>query len=170
MLGKILLINGYTFKALRALPTNEKWEVLQAAQRRKWCTYKSNFHLSVVYCGSLRQALISQKQFLADWKDYSLLSFQHLTGDQSGGPTLRGLAASWSRWDLTGYFQETEALKQEAGMPDWVMGGSSFKLGEPEPSGGRKHLFMSGEHCQPLQEPWEDRMIQNAEHPGYRIH
>lgn len=135
-----------------------------ASHPEKWCTYKSNFHLTIVYCGSLRQALISQKQFLADWKDFSLLGFQQLTGDQSGGPTLRGLAASWSRWDLTGYFRETESLKQEAGMPEWAIGASSLKPGEPEPGGGRQRLCMSEKRCQPSQEQWEDRAIRSAEH------
>lgn len=38
--------------------------------------------------------MVSQKQFLADWKDYSLLGFHNVTGEQGGGPPLRGLAAS----------------------------------------------------------------------------
>lgn len=45
--------------------------------------------------------------------------FQHQTGDGNRGPSLRGLAVSQkNRWDLTGYFQEMESLKQEAGMPE----------------------------------------------------
>lgn len=168
-LAESCLLMGINLKLLQpSLQT--KVRSFASHPEKKVCPYKSNFHLSTVYCGSLRQALISQKQFLADWKDYSPLGFQHLTGDLSWGPILRGLAASWSRWDLTGYFQETEAHKQEAEMPDWVMGGSSFELGEPEPSGGRRHFFMSEEPCQPSQEPWEDRMIQSAEHSGSRIH
>lgn len=49
--------------------------------------------------------------------------FQHQMGDWNGGPPLKGLAASQkNRWDLTGYFQEMESLKQEAGTPERLWG------------------------------------------------
>lgn len=43
------------------------------------------------------------------------------------GSHAQGTGSFMSRWNLTGYFREARALKQEAGMPPWVMGASSFK-------------------------------------------
>jgi hypothetical protein len=60
------LLMVYKFKALAALPTNKNGRSFASYLEKKVCSYKPNFHLSIVYCGSLRQALISQKQFQAD--------------------------------------------------------------------------------------------------------
>lgn len=67
------------------------------------------------------ESLISEKQFLADGRGYSPLVFQHQRGDGKGGPSRGGLITSQKNiWDVTGYLQETESLKQEARMPEWL--------------------------------------------------
>lgn len=112
---------------------SKKWRVLQSDNKRKPCTYESNFHLSVADCSSLKQSLISENQFLADWRGYSLLVFLHQQGDRNRGPILRGLATSQKKktdGTCQAISRRWRLWSRKLGCLSDYWGPLAFKLGE----------------------------------------
>lgn len=96
---------------------------LKQPQKKALCL--ENWHSSKHGRSQLPEvdSLLSENQFLADYRGYSLW-FPSIR-QQRG--MVNPLSGGWqlhkeNRCDLTGYFQETKSLKWEAGMPEWLWG------------------------------------------------
>jgi len=78
----------------------------------------------MVDCSSLKQSPCFQKTNLWQIAKVIPLWFSSIRQEMGMEDPLSG---GWqlhkkNRWDLTGYFPETESLKQEAGMPEQLWG------------------------------------------------
>lgn len=94
MLGTVLLINGYKFKAFAALSTNKGEKLCKPPREESGVLTNLIFIWLYSILWFPEASLDITKAISGRLEGLFPPGFQHLTGDGSGGPTLRGLAAS----------------------------------------------------------------------------